>query len=100
MPGGRPRRTSKRDKDADPLVRCAVEELAAAIKRQRRSPVGSPASEHLLLAVSAARIAAEADRLAQAHVHLARRTEGATWEQVGEAFGTTRQSAHERFRFA
>jgi hypothetical protein len=100
MPGGRPRRTSKRDKDAEPLVRRAVEELATVIKRQRRPSDASPASEHLLLAVSAARLAAEADRVAQAHVTLARKTEGATWEQVGEAFGTSRQSAHERFRSA
>lgn len=55
-------------------------------------------SRHLVLAVAAARVAAAADRLARAHVALARDKEGATWEQVGEAFGTTRQSAHERFR--
>jgi hypothetical protein len=43
-------------------------------------------------------VAAAADRLARTHVALARDKESATWEQVGEAFGTTRQSAHERFR--
>lgn len=97
MPGGRPRRTSKRDKDAEPLVRRAVEELAAILNRQRK-PASGLTSQHLLLAASAARLAAEADRLAHVHVALARQADGATWEQVGEAFGTTRQSAHERFR--
>ena len=100
MAGGRPRRISKRDKDAEPFVRRAVEELASVLKRQRNSAGTSPTSQHLLLAVSAARLAAEADRLAQVHVNVARETEGVTWEQVGDAFGTTRQSAHERFRSA
>ena len=86
--------------DAEPLVRRAVEELATTLKRQRRPARLQPASEHLLRAVTAARLAAEADRLAQVYVNLARETEGATWEQIGEAFGTTRQSAHERFRSA
>lgn len=97
MPGGRPPRTSTPDKNADALVRRIVDELAS----RRRGPLhrdGSTSSRHLVLAVAAARIAVAADRLARAHVALARDKEGTTWEQVGEAFGTTRQSAHERFR--
>ena len=97
MPGGRPPRTSIPDKDADALVQRIVDDLAS----RRRSPLHGDAptnSRHLVLAVAAARVAAAADRLAHTHVALAREKEGATWEQVGEAFGTTRQSAHERFR--
>lgn len=50
------------------------------------------------MAVAAARLAAAAERLARSQVAQARAADGLTWEQVGEAFGTTRQSAHERFR--
>ncbi|MEW6473152.1 MAG: hypothetical protein AB1679_12850 [Actinomycetota bacterium] len=99
MPGGRPPRTSSRDKAADTLVRKVVDELAFSARRDgRQGRNATTSSRHLLLAVTAARIAAAADRLAHTHVALARDKEGVTWEQVGEAFGTTRQSAHERFR--
>jgi hypothetical protein len=55
-------------------------------------------SRHLLVAIAASRLAAAAERLARAEVAEARAADGLTWEQIGEAFGTTRQSAHERFR--
>jgi len=99
MAGGRPPRTSTPDKDADALVHKLIDELTFRMRRGTRR-TGSPTtdSHHLALAVTAARIAAAADRLAHTHVTLARHKEGVTWEQVGEAFGTTRQSAHERFR--
>jgi hypothetical protein len=99
MPGGRPPRKSAPDKEADALVRKMVDDLAFDTRqRNRRRGQGKTDSHHLLVAVTAARIAAAADRLAHTHVALARDQEGATWEQVGEAFGTTKQSAHERFR--
>jgi hypothetical protein len=41
-------------------------------------------------------VAAAAERLARIEVDRARRG-GATWREVGEAFGTNRQAAHERF---
>lgn len=99
MRPGRPRRASTPDKAADALVRSAVAELADDLRRRhRRQKVTPSGSEHLFLAVTAARLAAAADRLAHAHVTLARETDGLTWERIGEAFGTSRQSAHERFR--
>ena len=98
MPGGRPPRTSVSDKDADTLVRKVVDELAFRVRHRGQRAEDTTSSRHLALAVTAARIAAAADRLARTHVALARDKEGMTWEQVGEAFGTTRQSAHERFR--
>ncbi|HZP16162.1 MAG TPA: hypothetical protein VFA96_10090 [Nocardioides sp.] len=50
------------------------------------------------MAIAAARLAAAAERVARAEVAEARAADGLTWGQIGEAFGTTRQSAHERFR--
>jgi hypothetical protein len=38
------------------------------------------------------------DLIAAAHVERARQLDGVTWEQVGERFGTSMQSAHARFR--
>lgn len=99
MAGGRPPRTSAPDKDADALVRNLIDELAVRMRRgTRQSGKATTSSGHLALAVTAARVAAAADRVARTHVTLARDEEGVTWEQIGEAFGTTRQSAHERFR--
>jgi hypothetical protein len=99
MPGGRPPRTSAPDKEADALVRKIVDDLAFDTRQgNRKRGQGKTDSYHLLVAVTAARIATAADRLARTHVALARDQEGVTWEQVGEAFGTTKQSAHERFR--
>lgn len=95
MPGGRPRRTSTADKAADDAARRVVNELVAANRSRRGSP---QASGHLLVAVTASRLAAAAERLARDSVTKAREADGLTWEQIGEAFGTTRQSAHERFR--
>src|SRR5688572_4577051 len=52
---------------------------------------------HLDRAVVAMRLAAAAEQLAPTEVDRARRA-GATWQDVGDAFGTNRQAAHERFR--
>jgi hypothetical protein len=52
---------------------------------------------HLDRAVLAMRVAAAAEQLARTEVDRARRA-GATWQDVGDAFGTNRQAAHERFR--
>lgn len=43
------------------------------------------------------RVAEAAERLARIEVDAARQ-DGATWQDVGDAFGTNRQAAHERFR--
>lgn len=48
-------------------------------------------------AVLSMRVAEAAERLARVEVDAARR-DGATWQDVGDAFGTNRQAAHERFR--
>ena len=48
-------------------------------------------------AVAARLLAKEADRLSRAEV-MAAREGGVTWAEVGEAFGISTQTAHERFR--
>ena len=73
-----------------PDVRSAVRELVSA--------AGGDPSSHLEAAAIALLIAAEADRYARVEVMAARNADGASWTEVGEALGMTRQSAHERFR--
>jgi hypothetical protein len=97
MPGGRPRRTSTPDSVADDAVRSAVDHLLATVRPGRKGTTSEP-SRHLLVAIAASRLATAAERLARAEVAEARAADGLTWGQIGEAFGTTRQSAHERFR--
>lgn len=59
---------------------------------------GDGSQRRLRVAVAARALADAADRLARVEVLAARELDGATWEQVGAAFGVSRQSAHERFR--
>lgn len=56
------------------------------------------ASRHLRVAAAALALADAADRLARAEIMVARDEDGATWEQVGEALGISKQGAFERFR--
>ena len=55
-------------------------------------------SKHLRIAAAALAIAEAADRLARTEIMLARDQDDATWEDIGQALGITRQAAHERFR--
>ena len=55
-------------------------------------------SRHLQVAAAALALAGAADRLAREEILVARDVDGATWEQVGEALGISRQGAFERFR--
>ena len=57
-----------------------------------------PASSRLARAEALLRNAAAADRLARAEVSAARDHDGASWTDVGDALGVSRQTAHERFR--
>ena len=53
---------------------------------------------HLDRAVAALELSAAAERYARAEVIAARELDGASWADVGKAFGVSRQTAHERFR--
>lgn len=55
-------------------------------------------SSRLERAAALLRIAEAADRLARAQVTAAREQDGASWADVGEALGVSRQTAHERYR--
>jgi hypothetical protein len=52
----------------------------------------------LALAVLAIQLGRALELLATEEVERAREFDGVTWEQVGEAFGVSMQSAHARFR--
>jgi hypothetical protein len=53
---------------------------------------------HLARAVVADQLARAAERIARLEVDAARSLDGATWQQVGDAFGVIKQTAHERFQ--
>ncbi|MGH3848193.1 MAG: hypothetical protein ACRDRT_00510 [Pseudonocardiaceae bacterium] len=74
--------------------------LAAAVETAIQSllPASDGGDLHLRRAVLADRIAVAAERLARAEVIAARDKGGPSWQEVGDAFGVSRQSAHERFR--
>jgi hypothetical protein len=52
----------------------------------------------LALAVLAVQLGQALELIAMEQVERARDLDGATWEQVGEAFAVSMQSAHSRFR--
>lgn len=52
---------------------------------------------NLDLAVLALELSQVMEAVAAEHVMSARQDDGATWEDVGAAFGVTMQSAHARF---
>lgn len=73
--------------------------MSAEHERALRALVDAVAtgSGHLDRAVAASAIADLATRIAREEV-MAARDDGATWAAVGDAFGVTVQTAHERFR--
>ncbi|MEO8698016.1 MAG: hypothetical protein ABI658_31235 [Acidimicrobiales bacterium] len=50
------------------------------------------------LAVLAVRVSQALELVAAEEIERARQLEGTTWEEVGEAFGVSMQSAYSRFR--
>ena len=71
----------------------AIEDAVSAL-----IAVESTQSSHMARAVLADQLATAATRLSRAEVMAARDVDGATWDDVANAFGVTRQAAHERFR--
>jgi hypothetical protein len=69
-------------------------------ERSLRALVDAVAGEgagHLARALAATAMADLATRIAREEV-MSARDDGATWAAVGDAFGITTQTAHERFR--
>lgn len=83
----RPKQPSQRAVDA--AVEAALTQLL---------PNDPGAQPHLIRAVLADRIAAAATRMSRAEVMAARELDDAIWDDVADAFGVSRQAAHERFR--
>ena len=73
------------------LPRCRYPD-ASNPKRTTSQPVP------LELAALAIDVRDALELIAAEHVERARELDGLTWEQVGERFGTSMQSAHSRFR--
>lgn len=60
--------------------------------------VAGERSSRLERAAALLQISEAADRLARVNVAAARVHDGASWADVGEALGVSRQTAHERYR--
>ena len=104
---GRPPKQTKFDKSTLTAARTALLDAARELQLPlvryptptRREPgrtVLQP--RHLDLAVLAIELSQAIAWVAGEHVAGAREHDGATWEDVGEAFRMTSQSAHHRFR--
>jgi hypothetical protein len=104
---GRPPKQTKFEKSTLTAARTALLDAARELKLPlvrypiptRRDPdrtVLQP--RHLDLAVLALELGQAIAWIAGEHVAQARDLDGVTWEDVGEAFGMTSQSAHHRFR--
>src|SRR5437762_1238901 len=72
--------------------------IEEAVKDVLKRLIGERDFSHLAQAVLADRLAAAATRLSRTQVMAAREVDGTTWDDVADAFGVTRQAAHERFR--
>jgi hypothetical protein len=68
----------------------------ASTRREPKATVSLP--RHLDVALLALELSQAMESLAGEYVALARELDGVTWEDVGEAFGVSMQSAHHRFR--
>ena len=75
----------------------AKRELERTLSELARRVAGEHSSR-LERAAALLRIAEAADRLARAQVTTAREQDGASWADVGDALGVSRQTAHERYR--
>lgn len=73
----------------------ALVQLADALDHRSRGHAGV---NHLAMALLAEQVSAQAHELARSLVALARSEEGASWAEVGDAFGVTRQAALRRWR--
>lgn len=71
--------------------------LRLSVALDQRHDGAEDAPTYLELAVRVAGLEAQLDDLARYLVHLARRHEGASWQEIGEVMGFTRQTAYKRW---
>ena len=106
---GRPSKQTEFEEATLKAARRALLDAARALRLPRMRYPASTRSEpkrttaqprHMDVAVLALKLSQAMDWLAGEHVALARVLDGVTWEDVGDAFGISMQSAHHRFREA
>lgn len=90
-PAGQP---SVRDVE-HPALAQSLTTLARAL--DHRNDGSEDAPSYLDIAVMVAGIETELDDLARLLVHLARRHEGTSWQDIGDAMNVTRQTAYKRW---
>lgn len=73
----------------------ALAQLAEALDRRS---AGAETPSHLAMAVLADHISQQVHGLTRSLVGVARSEDGASWAEVGAAFGVTRQAALRRWR--
>jgi hypothetical protein len=104
---GRPAKPTSFDEAALTAARSALLDVARELRLPRvrypaptrREPNRTNTQpKHLDLAVLAIELSQALEWIASEHVALARELDEVTWEDVGEAFGISMQSAHHRFR--
>ena len=102
---GRPPNPAKIDKATMVAVRGALLDLGRelGLPRGRYPDPSNPKRttlqpDPLELAALAIEARDALELIAAEHIARARELDGLTWEQVGERFGTSMQSAHSRFR--
>lgn len=78
-----------------PALAQALLRLSLALDQRNKGTNEAPT--YLELAVRVAGLETQLDDLARYLVHLARRHEGASWQEIGEAMGFTRQTAYKRW---
>ena len=102
---GRPSKPTKIDEATMDAARRALVDMARELRLPRgRYP--DPANPQRMtsqprpldIALLAQRASQAFDLLVNEYVDRARELDGVTWEQVGEAFETSMQNAHARFR--
>ena len=76
-----------------PAVLARARRALAAYVSNRRGQIS-----HVDQAVQAVELSEALEFVAREHVARAHEEDGVTWEQIGSAFATSAQSAHERFR--
>lgn len=101
---GRPPNPSVIDRTTMAAVRRALLDIARELKLpRRRYPISKRSKQVVLqpppldLAVLAIKAAQALELVAAEQVARARKLDGVSWAQVGEAFGVSTQSAHSRF---
>jgi uncharacterized protein with PIN domain len=95
MTPDRPTRPARKTRLEQPALSQALVTLAEALDARNAETADAPS--YLELAILVARLETQLDDLSRLLVHLARRHEQTSWQDIGDALGVTRQTAYKRF---